>query len=164
MGLLEQQNLMARLYMDEALRRDFLADPNAVSQLYGLSDDETAELADVLPDELNFFASSLLVKRLREIEHMLPITKKALGAEFTDSFHEYNIATTTARELSRAQDALEFCRYIEQSQTGETVAAARFERQKRQFFASERHFVFTRFEGRRFIWLRIAGRVIQRSF
>lgn len=164
MGLLEQQNLMARLYTDEAVRRNFLADPHRVLRDLGLSDDEAVELAGVLPEELNFFAGSLFRKRLREIERMLPLTTRSLGDKFEVEFQRYNEAILESREKSRADDALEFCRYIERTYTGETAEASRFERLKRQFFAGKKNFVLAKFEGRRFIWLRLAGHTIQRSF
>lgn len=164
MGLLEQQNLMARLYVDENLRRYFMADSIAASEGFGLSATEINEIASVLPDELNSFAVSLFRKRLREIENMLPLTRKSLGVEFEIWFRRYNDSTPAAREMDRAHDALGFCRYIEREDTGEAKSAARFERLKRQFFIGEKSFVFTSFEGRRYLWFRIGGRVIQRSF
>src|SRR5688572_25480713 len=112
MSLLEQQNLMARLYLDEKLRHAFLSDPPAVAGPFGLSEEEIAEIALVVPDEICSFADSLLRKRMREAAKMLPLTRGVLNESFGPVFIKYVDATPASSEMGRREDVLEFCRYL----------------------------------------------------
>lgn len=146
MSLLEQQNLLARLYLDESLRRAFLSDPTAVAEQFGLSDEETAEIALVVPEEMNTFAGSLLRKRIHEVEKMLPLTRAALQDSFESHFIKYADATPSSQEMTRIEDVLEFCRYLERAGSGAVRDAARFELAKIEFYSGKRNFIVRRFD------------------
>ncbi len=146
MSLLEQQNLLARLYTDENFRQRFLSEPEKTGKEIGLSENEITEAAEIIPDELNFFADSLFWKRLREAEKFLPETKKVLGEDFTNLFREFSrnyIPQTVKKHL---EDAVEFCDFLAQNQelSKQTRSIAKFEQSKLKFFGFEKCFVFCR--------------------
>ena len=146
MSLLEQQNLMARLYLDETLRRAFLSDPPGVAGPFGLSNEEIAEIALVVPGEIGSFADSLLKKRMREVEKMLPLTRSALQENFGPHFIKYVDVTPGSSEMNRKEDVLEFCRYLEREEPGAVRDAARFELAKIEFNSGKRNFLIRRFD------------------
>ena len=67
MSLAEVQGLLARLYTDESLRERFLSEPFLVGNENGLSQSESKQLAQILPEQLRFFADSLTHKRFHEV-------------------------------------------------------------------------------------------------
>jgi hypothetical protein len=179
MSLLEQQNLMARLYMDEDLRRAFLSDPPGVAAPFGLSTREIEELSLIIPDEVEAFSESLLRKRMREVEKMLPLVRKALAGRFEAMFLRYAEGAQAAGEMTRSEDVLEFCRYLERESPGEARDAARFERARIKFFTRRRNLIVRSFDHdvgellrsggivkRRtyYVWMRIGKKEYQRRF
>jgi hypothetical protein len=175
MSLLEQQNLMARLYLDETLRRAFLSDPSAVAGPFGLSNEEIAEIALVVPEEIDSFADSLLKKRVREVEKMLPLTRSALQESLGPLFIKYVDAAPGSSEMDRREDALEFCRYLEREETGAARDAARFELARIEFYSGKRNFLIRRFDhnirdGRLTprrtysLWIRIGKHIVHRVY
>jgi hypothetical protein len=175
MGLLEQQNLMARLYLDAHLRRAFLSDPAEVAGPFGLSDEEIAEIALVVPEEIGSFAGSLLKKRMHEVEKMLPLTRSALRESFGSLFIKYVEAAPGSSEMDRREDALEFCRYLEREASGAVRDAARFELARVEFYSGKRNFLIRRFDHnirdrglapRRTycLWVRIGKHIVHRVY
>jgi hypothetical protein len=146
MSLLEQQNLMARLYLDAGLRRAFLSDPPGVARPFGLSDEEIAEIALVVPEEIGSFADSLLKKRMHEAGKMLPLTRSVLQESFGPRFIGYVEAAPGSSELNRREDVLEFCRYLEREASGAVRDAARFECARIEFYSGKRNFLIRRFD------------------
>jgi hypothetical protein len=146
MSLLEQQNLMARLYLDAGLRRAFLSDPSGVAGPFGLSNEEIAEIALVVPEEIGSFADSLLKKRMHEVEKMLPLARSALHKSFGPLFIKYVDAAPVSSEMNRREDALEFCRYLEREELGAVRDAARFELARIEFYSGKRNFLIRRFD------------------
>jgi hypothetical protein len=138
MSLLEQQNLLARLYLDEDLRRAFLSDPAALAGPFGLSDAEIAEIALVVPEEISSFADSLFRKRAREIEKMLPLTRQVLGAGFDRRLTDFK-RESSGRAGDRLDEAIEFCDFLKRNETRSSVLydAAKLE-QARLLFNSGR--------------------------
>ena len=148
MSLLEQQNFLARLCTDESLRRSFLNEPEKIGAENDLSETAIAELARIIPAELDFFADSLIWKRLREVEKFLPLTKKALGADFEKYFRLFANQFLPKTIKKHLEDALEFCSFL---QTRELKFAwikdlARFERAGLTFGAGLKKFVFEKFD------------------
>lgn len=82
MALKETQALLARLFTDANLRRAFFEDPTGVMPGFGLSREEAATLAALDRREVEAFAHSLLGKRALDARKVLPLTAKALGADF----------------------------------------------------------------------------------
>lgn len=175
MSLLEQQNLMARLYLDENLRQAFLSDPSAVAGPFGLSDGEIAEIALVVPEEIGSFADSLLRKRMHEVGKMLPLTRSVLQESFGPRFIRYVEAAPGPSGMDRRDDVLEFCRYLEREEQGAVRDAARFECARIEFYSGKRNFLIRRFDHdvrnrglapRRTysLWVRIGRRRVHRVY
>jgi hypothetical protein len=143
MSLLEQQNLLARLYTDEVFRRDFLNEPLKIGTENNLNELEIAELTDVMPEELNFFSESLFVKRLREVEKLLPLTHKVLTKDFQVYFREFTGNYNPQSVKKHLEDAIEFCKYLQTKQI-DTKDAAKFEQAKLEVFGYGKSFKFVR--------------------
>jgi hypothetical protein len=148
MSLLEQQNFLARLYTDEDLRRSFLSEPEKIGAENDLSEREIAELASLVPAELDFFADSLVWKRLREAEKFLPLTKKALNKDFEKYFREFANQFLPKTIKKHLEDAIEFGAYLQTLETKPVWAKdlAKFERARLIFNSNTKNFVFERFE------------------
>lgn len=136
MPLLEQQNFLARIFTDENLRRSFWEKPEAVGKENGLTDSEIEQLKKIIPDDLNFFADSLFHKRLREVEKLLPLTKKALDKNFIDLFREFSNTFQPITVKKHLEDAIEFCKFIRAQDIDSNFAkdTANFEQKKHEFF------------------------------
>lgn len=135
MSLLDVQNFLARIYTDENLRREFLDTPEKVGRENNLTEKEIAELTAVLPDEINFFADSLFWKRLREVEKLLPLTKKAFAADFVKYFHEFAIRFTPESIKKHLEDAIRFAEFLHEREKGWKRDAAKLESAKLEFYA-----------------------------
>ena len=174
MSLQNRQNLLARLYTDAEFRRAFLSEPAKIGAENNLSHAEIEEIASVMPEELEFFAESLFWKRLREVEKFLPLTRRALDAEFTALFREFSQTYNPQSVKKHLEDALEFCRFLQTQKISEPAKnAARFERAKHEFFAFEKRIAVCRLDfdvvkfqqtgvweakKKKAIWLRIGKR------
>jgi len=88
MGLMQTQALLARLFTDAKLRRVFFNDPARALQSFGLSDEEAKTLAALDRREVEAFARCLLGKRALDARKILPLTAKALGADFDRLLYE----------------------------------------------------------------------------
>lgn len=82
MALAETQALLARLFTDDDLRREFFEAPVAVSTRFGLSVDDAQRLASLDRRETDAFARSLIGKRALYARKALPLTARALGDRF----------------------------------------------------------------------------------
>jgi hypothetical protein len=148
MSLVEQQNFLARLYTEENLRRSFLAEPAKIGAENDLSETEIAELAAIIPAELNFFADSLVWKRLREAEKLLPLVKKALGADFEKYFRRFANQFLPKTIKKHLEDATEFCSFLRSSEIepGWKKDLAKFEQARLHFNAGGERFVLRTFD------------------
>jgi len=145
MSLQEQQNFLAKLYTDAELRRAFLSAPEKIGAENDLNEREIAEIAEIMPEELNFFADSLFWKRLREAEKFLPVTRKILGEEFSGKFREFSQTFNPRTVKKHFEDALEFCRFLRHRNISELVGnAAKFEQTKLEFFGLEKRIAVCR--------------------
>ena len=110
MGLAESQRLLARLATEAPLRERFLADPPAVALEFGLS---PGDLAGLPPGQLDEFARSLIGKRLRAVESLLPLTALALGpARFAASFRAHARAHVPLGIKKHRDDAAAFAGFL----------------------------------------------------
>lgn len=135
MSLREQQNFLARLYTDANLRRAFTSEPEKIGAENCLNETEIAELAAVFPEELDFFAASLVWKRLREAKKFLPLTEKVLGADFEKLFRRFSQNYNPQTIKKHLEDALEFSKFLQTETVSEAAkTAAKFERAKLEFF------------------------------
>lgn len=148
MSLLQQQNFLARLYTDENLRKRFLSLPEETGRENNLDEKEIAELAAVLPEELNFFADSLFWKRLREVEKMLPLTRKFLAGKFENYFRQFSQNYQPISVKKHLEDAIEFVNFINKQEKEDVWIKdlARFEQAKLEFYGSGKNFVFRGFD------------------
>jgi hypothetical protein len=103
MALAETQALLARLFTDEDLRREFFDAPVAVATRFGLSMHDTQRLAGIDAREIEAFARSLIGKRTLYARRALPLTARALGEQFDGLFQE--AIRGAARDASRSDAA-----------------------------------------------------------
>lgn len=147
MSLQEQQNFLARLYTDAELRRAFLSEPNKIGAENDLGEKEIAEIAEIMPEELNFFAESLFWKRLREVEKFLPLTKEILVEDFERYFRAFSQNFNPQTVKKHLEDALEFCRFLGLEDVSAIAKnAAKFELAKLEFFGYGKQFVFCKLD------------------
>ncbi len=148
MSLLDVQNFTARIYTDENLRREFLSAPEQTGRENNLSEKEIVELAAVFPEELNFFVESLVYKRLRAVEKLLPLTARALAEDFEKHFREFAVKYTPESIKKHLEDALRFAEFL-QTEKIELIWArdlAKYERAKLEFNACQKRFIFRFFD------------------
>jgi len=146
MSLLETQNFLARLYTDEILRREFLSAPEQIGRKNNLSEKEIAELAEILPAELNLFADSLVWKRLREVEKLLPLTKEVLAEDFEVYFREFAGGFLPATVKKHLEDAIQFAEFLQAKEKNWKKDLAKYERAKLKFNNCGKNFIFKVFD------------------
>jgi hypothetical protein len=148
MSLLDVQNFLARLYTDENLRREFLSTPERIRRENNLTEQEIAELIAIFPEELNLFADSLFYKRLREVEKLLPLTRKILEKDFERSFRGFASQFTPASIKKHLEDAIAFADFLQTEEVEPFWArdAAKFERAKLEFNNFGKRFIFGVFD------------------
>jgi uncharacterized protein len=78
----QTQALLGRLFTQAALRREFFAHPERAALDFGLTADEASTLKAVDAKSVARFVDSLRQKRLADARTTLPMTARALGAEF----------------------------------------------------------------------------------
>ncbi|HVE58184.1 MAG TPA: hypothetical protein VNB22_15230 [Pyrinomonadaceae bacterium] len=147
MSLQKQQDFLARLFTDEGLRQNFFIEPEKIGAENGLSETETEDLKAVLPEELGFFADTLFWKRLREVEKLLPLTKKVSGEDFAKLFREFSQDFNPQTVKKHFEDALEFCRFLRKRNSTELARnAAKFEQSKLEFYGGGKRFVICKLD------------------
>ena len=155
MGLLEQQNILARLYTDGPFRESFFADPSRVGREGRLSVREISETHEIR-DEVAIFADALLWKRLREVEKLLPLTKAAAENDFQPKFRKFASTYNPKSTRTHLDDAVAFCGTFRKDPTAGDVLrdAAAYEAAKMRFFAFERRltYCFIKYDFRAFPW------------
>lgn len=133
MDLAKTQLLLARLYTAAALRERFFSDPEAVGREFGLDRQQRREFAMLSARQVNFFADSLIRKRLGEVSKLLPLTRKVLGARFEALFRRYAEIHRLEMPKPHQNDAISFSAFLEHSARTEFsempwgLDAARFE-------------------------------------
>jgi hypothetical protein len=170
MGLLEQQNFLAQIFTDEKMRRNFWQDPEKVGQENDLEANEIAQLKQIVSADLDFFADSLVHKRLHEVEKLLPLTRKALEANFSRLFSEFSQTFQPQSVKKHLEDAIEFCRFVRRNEDLSALAreTAKFEETRHEFFSQKRTIAFCLLKSNLFssrskyglaVWFRIGRRV-----
>jgi len=143
MGLLETQNFLARIYTDGNLRREFLSAPERIGAKNNLNEKEIGEMIEIFPDEINAFAQSLFWKRLREVEKLLPLTRKHLTAEFEKYFRTFAPTYNSQSIKKHLEDALQFGDYLKNNKTiSELVKnTTKYECARLEFYALSKNLV-----------------------
>ena len=113
MDLGKTQHVLARLYTDAAFRERCLADPKAAGEQMGLSCEDAQQLAELSAAQVNFFAESLVRKRLKEVRRLLPRTHRLFGDRFDALFHRYARTSKLRDAKPHQQDALAFAAFLE---------------------------------------------------
>ncbi len=113
MELSRQQQILARLYTDHSFRERFFSDPFSTGAELGLSRVELDRLADLSGAQVEFFASSLVRKRMNEVRKMLPLSSRVLGRTFERLFRLYAETRTLEAHKSHQRDALNFTIYLQ---------------------------------------------------
>lgn len=119
MDLTMTQLILSRLYTDAALRKRFLANPESLVKEFGLDEHQMRELAQLSAQQLNFFADSLIRKRLGEVRKLLPLTSQALGARFGKLFWRYAESHRLTMPQPHRKDAIAFCAFLKESARSE---------------------------------------------
>lgn len=141
MSLQKQQDFLARLFIDEGLRQNFLSASEKIGAENGLNFLEIEDLKAVLPEEITFFAETLFWKRLRETEKVLPLTKDFLKDEFVQLFRDFAQNFNPQTVKKHLEDATEFCRFLQSADVSEIAKnIAKFEQTKIEFFGYGKHF------------------------
>lgn len=148
MGLIEQQNFLAKLYTDENFRKSFIAEPNNFGRDNHLNNNEIEEIIEILPDEINVFADSLFYKRLREVEKFLRLTKKVLGKDFELNFREFAQTFTPQTVKKHLEDAIEFVTFLSLKDIDPSYVRdiAVFEQAKLEFGGLGKRFIIKKFD------------------
>ncbi len=147
MSLLEVQNFLARVYTDENLRREFSSAPQQIGKENNLTEKEIVELIAILPNEVNFFADSLVWKRLREVEKLLPLTKKALAEDFEKYFCEFANQFAPVSIKKHLEDAVGYTKFLQTRELAPDWIKdfVKFEQTKLEFNGYGKLFVFKQF-------------------
>lgn len=134
MSLKEEQDLLARLYTDPDFRERMLSGNDS-------ADPRTRDLASAAADEVKWFAESLVTKRLREVEKLLPLIRNEIGAkEFEAMFRAFAPSFNPSSVKKHLEDAVEFAQYLQAGRRVDSFTGilARFES------ARLRHIVFSK--------------------
>jgi hypothetical protein len=111
MELALQQKLVARLATDREFREKFFADPARVAATEGLTVAAEA-LSTLHHEQMRQFARLLRTRRLAQVALRLPLTRKALGQRFADSFRNYAVNPPVAGQRP-SEDAIAFVKHLE---------------------------------------------------
>lgn len=145
MTLQDQQNFMARLFTDEALREAFFDDPEKASAHNRLSAEDISMIKGIVKDDLDFFAKSLVNKRIQEAGKLLPFTLQALGKRnFADSFKKFAPGYNTHSIKKHLDDSIEFCGFLMERELSQRWLsdAIKFDQANLLFNSGRRRFIF----------------------
>ncbi|HEX8734694.1 MAG TPA: hypothetical protein VF721_05175 [Pyrinomonadaceae bacterium] len=148
MSLQDVQNLLARIFTDEDLRLRFLQEPQKIGAENNLSDDEIIQIRQLLPEQINFFADSLFYKRLREVEKLLPLTRKVLQKDFEKYFREFANQFQPQTIKKHLEDAVKFADFLTAKKIEPIWAKdlASFEQARLAFNNSAKRLLLRRFD------------------
>lgn len=112
MSLKAIQEVLARLYVDSELRRQFFDNPTEIGQKLGLTAIEIQQLRELRSPQIDFFARSLQRKRLNAVRGLLPLTVQGLGSQFSVIFSQYAETYTPSGIKKHQDDAVMFCNFL----------------------------------------------------
>ncbi len=115
MGLAEVQKVMAQLFIDQAIRRQFFDDPTTIGAKLGVSAAEAQSLAQVSQCQFEHFGHSLVRKRRDQVRRSLPNTARVLGREFVTLFDRYINQAQPRGSRADLDDAALFVAALERS-------------------------------------------------
>lgn len=111
MTLQQEQDLLARLYTDREFREHVL-------DVSGGDDARASKLALAAADEVRWFAETLVTKRLREVEKLLPLSLQEIGKkEFESRFRRFAETYSPTTVKKHLDDAMGFTAYLRKSRS-----------------------------------------------
>lgn len=127
---------LSRLLSNATLRKIFFLNPEDVITEFSLSTKDQNSLLSLSFDELEIQASTLLNKRLHEVQKMIPATfaydKLLLSSEFFNYAQNYWPTGYNKHSL----DAVHFCQYLKLNK----LAFNASELNRLKFLSKQRHF------------------------
>lgn len=136
MDLIAQQQLLARLFTDKALRERFFSEPESVAPELGVLPEEARQLADTARAEIAAFSQTLVRKRLADLQHVLPHTCRALDGRLAGLFEPHAAAfhpQGTHKHLADAQGFAAYLRRQAPAVASEIAELARYETIRLEF-------------------------------
>src|SRR4051794_17956719 len=112
MPLAPQQQFLARLLTDATLREQFESDPSSTCTAAGLSGKDIEQVIALAAADVNYFATSLIHKRRGQVEHLLPLTRRALSDRFFTLFLQCAATTVPSGVKRHQEDSLAFVEYL----------------------------------------------------
>jgi hypothetical protein len=109
------QACLARLYTDDTFRNLFYLEPRSVLDKYVLTDDEQIAMKAIDRERLNFFASSLKVKRKSKYQRAYPALFKLDSAIIDRGYQRYYQLYPARPTLSQQAEILQFGRFMEET-------------------------------------------------
>jgi hypothetical protein len=115
MSIAEMQACLARLYLNDAYRHWFYADPAGALAGYRLEPEERDVLPRLPRDQLERFASSLIAKRRKDAEAAYPASFALNGEAMRRLYHRYHQLLPPRLDQPRTEDVIAFGRFAEAS-------------------------------------------------
>lgn len=118
MNASESQQILSRLYTDQAYRQAFLAGKDAFYQSYEINDPESIAFLNALkPEQLEFFAKGLYAKKYHEVMHQIPGTVFLLKDKIGGLFREFSQIPRTYGVHKHHEEAVAFLQFIGREQS-----------------------------------------------
>jgi hypothetical protein len=136
MGLSDIEEILTRLSAEPELRARFVENPFALGREFGLTPTGTRQLRREAAARFDSFATTPRERRFVQVNKLLPMTHRVLGARFTNYFDRY-VAEHGAVSVERLfGDVLHFAEYLEEKLrddylgSGWTLDLLRFEKSR----------------------------------
>ena len=114
MGLEDQQQVLAKLFTQDSVRKDLLFDNDLLSE-QGISINNKDLHDDVFAQQIYEFSDSLIKKRLGQVKQHIPGTCYILKSKLAELFNEYAKDEPTSGVKRHVHDSLMFMSYIEEN-------------------------------------------------
>jgi hypothetical protein len=112
MSLREQQDFLARLYTDAGFAAKFFERADSADLLDIELQDHFFEIATAAREEVEIFARSLISKRSREVEKLLPWTSSFLSDNYRPLFEIYSQTFKPTSTKKHLEDAIRFAEFV----------------------------------------------------
>jgi|SRR5215204_19071 len=113
MSLTDIEQILTRLSAEPELRARFVENPFALGRELGLTPTRTRQLRREAAERFDSFAATPRERRFVQVNKLLPLTHRVLGARFTSYFDRY-VAEYGAVSVERLfGEVLHFAEYLE---------------------------------------------------
>src|SRR5215210_5632354 len=113
MALSDIEQILTRLSSDEELRARFVENPFALGRELGLTPTKTRQLRREAASRFDSFAATPRERRFVQVNKLLPLTHRVLGARFTHYFDLYVVEHGAPAVERLFGDVLRFAEYLE---------------------------------------------------